>query len=82
MSSRTSHTERTASQPRQNALHSVRLAHVQPVNSRVRLLKLALPYAISVRTMRHPVCPFSNGSEQIVELLGGTAIHGLPVFSH
>jgi hypothetical protein len=37
------HELRTAAEPRQNRLHSVRLSHVEQVNPSVRLLQLALP---------------------------------------
>lgn len=37
------HTERTAAEPRQNRLYKVRLSHVREVNSKVRLIRLAIP---------------------------------------
>jgi hypothetical protein len=37
------HEERTAAEPRQNRLYSVRLSHIEQVNPTVRLLQLAIP---------------------------------------
>jgi hypothetical protein len=37
------HETRTAAEPRQNKLYTVRLAHVEQINPSVRLLRLALP---------------------------------------
>ncbi|KAI4148156.1 MAG: hypothetical protein LQ340_005205 [Diploschistes diacapsis] len=43
----TPHPERTATQPRQSSLHNATIAYIKPANSRIRLIRLALPYAIS-----------------------------------
>lgn len=37
------HEERTAAEPRQNRLYSVRLSHIEQVHPTVRLLQLAIP---------------------------------------
>lgn len=37
------HETRTAAEPRQNKLYTVRLARVEQINPSVRLLRLALP---------------------------------------
>jgi hypothetical protein len=36
------HETRTAAEPRQNKLHTVRLAHIEQINPSVRLLRLSL----------------------------------------
>ncbi|MCJ1332776.1 hypothetical protein MMC10_009470 [Thelotrema lepadinum] len=42
----TSHPERTVSQPRQSGLHNATISHIRSINSRIRLIRLGLPYAI------------------------------------
>lgn len=37
------HELRTAAEPRQNKLHTVRLSHIEQINPTVRLLRLTLP---------------------------------------
>jgi hypothetical protein len=41
------HETRTAAEPRQNKLYTVRLAHIEQINPSVRLLRLALPLETS-----------------------------------
>jgi len=38
-----SHIERTAREPRQNALHQVVLSRIEQVNPKIRLLRLEIP---------------------------------------
>jgi hypothetical protein len=53
-----SHETRTAAEPRQNKLYTVRLARVEQVNPSVRLLRLALPQeAPSDETAVHYLSP-------------------------